>query len=282
MHIKRLLLFLPLLISAFLLQSFFWVPTFDDQTKGSDQRLRQYIQGAIGDAQILNPILHADASSGTIVDLVFEGLIDRDKNLRFRGRLATSWDIYEEAYFVPRPGGPGAEALRRRLLRAREEGRLPWTKNIQSVALAPPAEETASLPLPPEKKGGRPGRASFRIAYPVRVKITLHEVDQDLFEKVAGLLGRDAIAEDPAPYLRGELPNGIRPAALRRVHLTEHNPVILFHLRRGVRFHDGHEFDSGDVRFTYESIMDGRNLSPRIPDYEPVKRLETPDRYTVK
>jgi ABC-type transport system substrate-binding protein len=63
---------------------------------------------------------------------------------------------------------------------------------------------------------------------------------------------------------------------------TEHNPVILFHLRKGVTFHDGHEFDSGDVKFTYQAIMNPRNLSPRVSSYEPVKRVETPDRYTVR
>ena len=68
MLIKRLLLLLPILIVVVLFQSYFWVPTFSDQTKGGDERLRQFITGSIGDAQILNPILHADTASGAIVD----------------------------------------------------------------------------------------------------------------------------------------------------------------------------------------------------------------------
>jgi len=56
--------------------------------------------------------------------------------------------------------------------------------------------------------------------------------------------------------------------------VTEHNPVIDFDLRRGVRFHDGHEFDSGDVLFTYRSIMDIKTASPRRSDYQPVKSQE--------
>jgi ABC-type transport system substrate-binding protein len=63
---------------------------------------------------------------------------------------------------------------------------------------------------------------------------------------------------------------------------TEHNPVIIFNLRKGVRFHDGHEFDAGDVQFTYEAIMNPKNLSPRVPDYEPIKALEVLDNHTVK
>ena len=58
--------------------------------------------------------------------------------------------------------------------------------------------------------------------------------------------------------------------------------MIVFHLRRGVRFHDGRELTSRDVRFTYETIMDPRNLSPRVSDFEPIKTVETPDPYTVR
>lgn len=282
MLIKRLLLFVPLAVSLLILQSYFWVPTFSDQTKGSDLRLRQYISGSIGDAQILNPILLSDASSGDIVDRVFDGLIDRDKDLKFRGRLATSWRVYEEAYFVPRPGGPTAEEIRERIERARKEGRPEWTELIEKVEVVPPTDEKESIRTPPKKSKDKPGSVSFTISYPARVKITIKKVDQDLFEKVRDFLGPEIIAQDPLPYLLESFEGQVKKAALRRVKLAEHNPIIIFNLRRGVKFHDGHEFDSGDVRFTYESIMDGRNISPRIPDYEPVKRIETPDRYTVK
>jgi ABC-type transport system substrate-binding protein len=63
---------------------------------------------------------------------------------------------------------------------------------------------------------------------------------------------------------------------------TAHNPVILFNLRENVKFHDGHIFDAHDVKFTYEAIMDPRNLSPRISDYEPVKKVEVVDPLTVR
>ena len=282
MLIKRLLLFIPLLVTVLLLQSYYWVPTFSDQIKGSERRLGQYLQGSIGDAQILNPVLYTDVPSGTIIDLVFNGLIDRDEDLNFRGRLATSWRIYEEAYFVPRPGGPPAEALRERIERARAEGRLEWTRNVERVEVIPPAEEKSSLMVP--KGRGQKGfdELPLTIAYPARVKLTLKEVDQDLFEKLKALLGEGAFATDPEPYLGGGVQGPARKQALAEVHLTEHNPIIIFQLRRGVRFHDGHEFDSGDVRFTYEAVINPANLSARVPDFEPVKRLETPDSHTVK
>ena len=282
MLIKRLLLLLPILIAAVLFQSYFWVPTFSDQTKGGDERLRQFITGSIGDAQILNPILHADTASGAIVDQIFEGLIDRDRDLSYRGRLATSWKIYEEAFFVPHPEGPGAKALAARIAQARDAGEARWLKNIEKIEVSPPAEQKTTIRTPPPKGKKKPGRNEVVIAYPERVKMTLKNVDQDLFKHLEKWLGKNGIAKDPDRYVKTELPEKLRPAAARRVILTEHNPVIIFQLRRGVRFHDGHEFDSGDVRFTYNAIINPKNLSPRVPDYEPVKRVETPDKFTVK
>jgi ABC-type transport system substrate-binding protein len=282
MIIKRILIFLPLAVILLLAQSYFWVPTFTDQVKGSDRRLRQYIQGSIGDAQILNPILHSDTSSGTIVDHVFEGLIDRDKNLKFRGRLAASWRIYEETYFIPRPGGPTAEELRDKIREIVSSGDSGLAAQITGVEVVPPVKEKASAFLPPPKGKKRPQRESFTVSYPARVKVTLKSVDQDFFTKLKKLIGEEAFADDPAPYIPEKLEKALREAALPKVNLIEHNPIIIFDLRRGVRFHDGHEFDSGDVRFTYDSIMDPASLSPRVPDFEPIKRVETPGRFTVR
>ena len=36
------------------------------------------------------------------------------------------------------------------------------------------------------------------------------------------------------------------------------------------------------MKFTYEAIMDPKNLSPRISDYEPVKQVEVLDPLTVR
>ena len=89
----------PIAVIALLLQSYFWVPTYEEQTRGNPERFNEYITASIGDASILNPILSADASSSEIGGKVFEGLIDYDQNLHFRGRLAESWKVYEAAYF---------------------------------------------------------------------------------------------------------------------------------------------------------------------------------------
>ena len=103
MNLKRALILTPLVLIAFLLQSYFWVPSYEKQSVGNPARLRTYIEGSIADAKILNPILNADGASSRIVDFVFDGLLDMDENLNLRGRLATDWTITEKAYLLARP-----------------------------------------------------------------------------------------------------------------------------------------------------------------------------------
>ena len=98
MAIKKFLIYIPIALILFLIQSFFWVPTYDKQASGNPARLVKYVHGSSGDAQILNPTLNADTSSSTICDVIFDGLIDLDKDLKYRPRLAKSWEQYEEAY----------------------------------------------------------------------------------------------------------------------------------------------------------------------------------------
>lgn len=54
-----------------------------------------------------------------------------------------------------------------------------------------------------------------------------------------------------------------------------------FHLRREVVFHDGSSFDSADVVWTYESMIDGSVTSPKVAALEPVERVEAVDEHTV-
>jgi peptide/nickel transport system substrate-binding protein len=53
-------------------------------------------------------------------------------------------------------------------------------------------------------------------------------------------------------------------------------------LRRGVRFHDGHELTAADVVYTFRSILDPALLSPRRAPYTRIVAMETPDPYTVR
>lgn len=302
MLIKKILILLPVIIFVILLQSFFWVPTYDEQVKGNPHRLEEFISASTGDAKILNPVLHADSSSGTITDQVFDGLIDRDEDLRFRGRLAESWEIYEEAYFYVNPKNiaAGRKMLRPEIVRDliltrkknnNADSSLAGTlNNIKDIEIVPAREgETEiQIPGPDTNKDGLPDPLNIKVKYsaPPQLKITLKQVDQNFFDNMEQVLGagyfKSFLSEDFIEILTPGHDDKKSAIAGELLPATEHNPVIIFYLRKGVKFHDGHEFGSGDVQFTYEAIMNPRNLSPRVSDYEPVKKLQTVDKYTLK
>jgi peptide/nickel transport system substrate-binding protein len=52
-------------------------------------------------------------------------------------------------------------------------------------------------------------------------------------------------------------------------------------LRRGVRFHDGHELTSDDVVYTFRCFIDPDFTSPRKSPYRALKSVDARDRYTV-
>jgi peptide/nickel transport system substrate-binding protein len=52
-------------------------------------------------------------------------------------------------------------------------------------------------------------------------------------------------------------------------------------LRKGVKFHDGHELTSADVVYTFKSLLDPKFISPRKGAYRMVKAIEATDRYTA-
>jgi peptide/nickel transport system substrate-binding protein len=58
--------------------------------------------------------------------------------------------------------------------------------------------------------------------------------------------------------------------------------TYVFHLRKGVRFHDGAEMTSDDVVFTVQRILDPATASPGRSYLDPVDSVTAPDRYTVR
>jgi peptide/nickel transport system substrate-binding protein len=63
----------------------------------------------------------------------------------------------------------------------------------------------------------------------------------------------------------------------------EHPDPLLYvaTLRRGVRFHDGHELTADDVVYTFRSFLDPDFVSPRKGGYRELRSIEARDRYTV-
>ena len=221
--VKRLLLIIPVIITILLLQSFFWVPTYDNQIKGSKDRLYQFIQGSIGDASILNPILSADSSSSDINSMVFEGLLDYDEELRYRGRLATNWEIYEEALFFVNIDGRFPDGISITANEIVKRINKSSDRNLQSsiinIEILQPQTELIETRDPrPEKKGAK---VQATITLPQRIKVTLKAVDQEFFEKLEGIISKDYFTSiRPEKYITVSDPDLLEPLSKQLVQIT--------------------------------------------------------------
>ena len=293
MLVKKILVFLPLAVTLFLVQSYFWVPSYEEQTRGNPKRLQEYITASIGDASMLNPILSSDSASSEIEDKVFEGLIGLDRDLGYRGRVASSWEVHETAFFavhdkarVPGLGRVGPEGIKNLLDRARKNpaglsaNLIESLTNIEEVSVAPGQQIIREIAR------GQEGPLRVRVTLPPRIKLELRDVDQDLFKHLTDLLGEDYFTSfSPLDFVQPLEPSKtdvLKAEAGELLQATEHNPFIVFHLRPGVTFHDGHVLDARDVKFTFEAIMNPKNLSPRVSSYEAVKEVVVADDLTVK
>jgi peptide/nickel transport system substrate-binding protein len=57
--------------------------------------------------------------------------------------------------------------------------------------------------------------------------------------------------------------------------------TYVFHLRRGVQFHDGRPLTSADVKFTFDSILSNAISTPKRSSFRMVKQIDAPDPATV-
>jgi len=58
--------------------------------------------------------------------------------------------------------------------------------------------------------------------------------------------------------------------------------IIIFKLRKNVYWHDGVQFTAGDVKFTYEKLVDPKVKTPYSSDYLLVKEVKIIDKFTIK
>ena len=75
----------------------------------------------------------------------------------------------------------------------------------------------------------------------------------------------------------------LAPALAERWEVDKTKKIWTFHLRKGVKFHNGEPFDSESVRYTFERMRD-KKLKPRITVYRRIflDRIEKVDSHTVK
>ena len=288
---KRFLVFTPIGIAFFLFQSLFWAPTYDGQAQKNPNRLLQYIEGSIGEASILNPVLSADGASSDINSLIFDGLIDLDDELNFRPRLAKSWNEYEEAYLVldydfEFDGNRlnSGEAWKSFILDKLKDN-VGWTENIEKIEILTDEKTSGEISVQSEDKDSKGGKAGYSLTID-RLRFTLKKVDQDFFKPIWEVIGENYKTDFPykkfVKFKEKDRKHFSKEKLKSILQVGEHNPVIVFDLKQGINFHDGEEVDANDVLFTYQSIMNPKNASPRRSDYEPVKQAKVLNKYKVQ
>jgi peptide/nickel transport system substrate-binding protein len=73
----------------------------------------------------------------------------------------------------------------------------------------------------------------------------------------------------------------IQPALAER-WTNEDNKVFTFTLRKGIKFHDGSELTSADVKFTFERNVTTQSTNKRKRVFANMETIETPDPTTVR
>ncbi|MDI6777379.1 MAG: peptide-binding protein [Syntrophales bacterium] len=65
-------------------------------------------------------------------------------------------------------------------------------------------------------------------------------------------------------------------------NISHNGLVITFHLRKNVKWHDGHPFTADDVLYTYQVTIDPKTPTPYAGDFLKVKKAEVLDSYTFR
>ena len=76
--------------------------------------------------------------------------------------------------------------------------------------------------------------------------------------------------------------NNVVPGLAERWDYDEAAKTYTFHLREGVRFHDGEPLTAEGVKFTIEAIMDPANASENAPNFEDVEEITVVDPLTIR
>lgn len=297
MRTKWLLLALPLAILGLLLQSSLWVPTYASQAEGNPGRLVTFVRASIGDAKHLNPVVASERFAFEVMDRnVFEGLVAEDENMQVVPRLAERYETTEEAYLavLPErslPNGRRADAatLLAALRAAWQAGELGEVgPSITGIEPAPAEVRQLTTTVLARNDEGRETPLDVRLSVdvPERVKLTLSRVEPTLFRELQAVLGAGYFEGYPfEARFKLEKPEQrelVRARFPQLLPIGEHNPVITFFLRPGVRWHDGEPFGAHDVKFTYEAIVNPKNTSPRAGSFEAIKSIEIVDPLTAR
>lgn len=79
--------------------------------------------------------------------------------------------------------------------------------------------------------------------------------------------------------LETTISGNIIPDLAKEYSISDDGLTYTFNLNKGVKWHDGKDFSSEDVKFTYETIIKEKGVN--VDKYENIKEITTPDKDTV-
>jgi peptide/nickel transport system substrate-binding protein len=119
---------------------------------------------------------------------------------------------------------------------------------------------------------GKPGGTVTVASSALPPNIEPHMQGLDIFQRRKPLVYENLVWVD----------YGLEPKPELAERWEQRSPTeFVFHLRRGVRFHDGKEMDAEDVKYTYDRVRDPK-VSPGANDLIFVKQIDAVDKYTVR
>ena len=101
----------------------------------------------------------------------------------------------------------------------------------------------------------------------------------DLVEALSSLVLSYLVIADGDGKLVGDLATEV--PTLRNGGISKDGRTYIYHLRKGVLWHDGVRFTSRDVAFTWRAVVNNNNNVLHREGYEEVDRVSTPDDYTL-
>jgi peptide/nickel transport system substrate-binding protein len=91
---------------------------------------------------------------------------------------------------------------------------------------------------------------------------------------IGNLIYSNLVRTDKELRLEGEL--------AERWEVSTDEMTITFHLRKGVKWHDGEELTADDVDFTYRYMIDPKTPTAYAESFRQIKHAEVVDRYTYR
>lgn len=101
----------------------------------------------------------------------------------------------------------------------------------------------------------------------------------DLVYDLSSMIYSYLLIADDKGNLVGDLATAV--PTLKNGGISADGKTYIYHLRGGVRWHDGAPFTSADVKFSWQAVVNPNNNTLHREGYDQVSSIDTPDRYTV-